>query len=101
MARVIQFEIAADIPARAIAFYENVFGWVFEKWDGPIDYWLITTGEPGGVGIDGGLVPRRGPLIGPENTIGVPSIDLALQKVMANGGRILQQMGSELERRRP
>ena len=45
MSRVIWFEIPADDPGRAAKFYEDVFGWKVEKWDGPFDYWLVTTGE--------------------------------------------------------
>lgn len=44
------FELPADDPKRAIAFYEKVFGWTITKWDAPMDYWLVTTGpddEPG------------------------------------------------------
>ena len=41
MPRPIHFEVPADRPERAIAFYEQVFGWQFHKWDGPMPYWLI------------------------------------------------------------
>ena len=34
MSRVIHFELPADDPERAIAFYEQAFGWNFEKWTG-------------------------------------------------------------------
>ena len=44
MPRPIHFEIPADQPERASAFYRDVFGWQFRKWDGPMPYWLITTG---------------------------------------------------------
>lgn len=37
MSRVIHFEIPADDPERSISFYEKVFGWRIEKWDGPIE----------------------------------------------------------------
>ncbi|HRI49102.1 MAG TPA: VOC family protein [Pseudomonadota bacterium] len=59
MPRPVHFEIHASEPERAIRFYQSVFGWEFSKW-GPMDYWLIKTGEGGQPGIDGGLVPRRG-----------------------------------------
>ena len=45
MSRVVHFEIPADDPVRAAKFYEDVFGWKIEKWEGPFDYWLVTTGE--------------------------------------------------------
>src|SRR5271154_5487358 len=60
MPRPIHFEIHAENPQRAIKFYTDLFGWTFSKWNGPQDYWLIKTGEPGTPGIDGGLLPRRG-----------------------------------------
>ena len=34
MPRPFHFEIPADRPERAIAFYEQVFGWRFQKWEG-------------------------------------------------------------------
>jgi len=60
MARVVHFEIHAEKPDRAINFYQKSFGWEFQKWDGPMDYWMITTGPEDQPGINGGLVPRRG-----------------------------------------
>jgi len=51
MPRPVHFEIHAADPDRAVAFYETVLGWKFERW-GDLPYWLITTGE--GPGIDGG-----------------------------------------------
>lgn len=59
MSRVIHFEIQAEQPERAIKFYQDVLGWKFQKWDGPMPYWMIDTGE--GMGINGGLMPRQGP----------------------------------------
>jgi predicted enzyme related to lactoylglutathione lyase len=37
MSRVIHFEISADDPQRASDFYTRVFGWAFQKWNGPED----------------------------------------------------------------
>ena len=41
--------IFCDDPQRAQKFYAEVFDWKFEKWDGPMDYWMANTGteEPG------------------------------------------------------
>ena len=39
MPRPIHFEIPADHPERAIEFYHNVFGWEFQKWEGPNRQW--------------------------------------------------------------
>ena len=90
MPRVIHFEIPADDPERAIAFYQNVFGWKIDKWEGPMEYWLIMTGPEEEPGIDGGMTRRTEPGMGTENTIGVASIDEYLGKIEAGGGKILR-----------
>ena len=43
--RVTHFEIEATKPEQLSEFYGKVFGWRFEKWAGPMDYWMIMTGE--------------------------------------------------------
>ena len=88
MARVVHFEIAADDPERAAAFYRSVFGWQIQKWDGPMEYWVITTGPKEEPGIGGGLGRRTEPGSGTENTVGVESVDKAVQQVIANGGQV-------------
>jgi len=60
MSRVVHFEIHATDPDKLIAFYSSLFGWTFQKWDGPMEYWTITTGPTDQRGINGGLVRRRG-----------------------------------------
>jgi len=91
MNRVIHFEIQADNPDRAIAFYRGLFGWEFTKWDGPMPYWLIKTGPDNEPGINGGLLPRRGAIDGQAViayvcTVDVRSLDDYLQKAQAGGG---------------
>jgi predicted enzyme related to lactoylglutathione lyase len=88
MPRPVHFEIPADDPARAAAFYGDVFGWQFTKWDGPMEYWLIGTGE-GSPGIDGGMMKRRGPAESVVNTIDVPSVDDYTSKVESKGGTVV------------
>jgi uncharacterized protein len=88
MSRVVHFEIVADQPERAIGFYKNVFGWQFAKWDGPMPYWMITTGAEGQPGINGGLMPRS-PEAACSNTIGVQSLDQSIAAVEKNGGKIV------------
>ncbi len=61
MPRVVHFEIYADEPDRALSFYTSVFGWQTQKWEGPQDYWLFSTGDPAQPGINGGLIQRRYP----------------------------------------
>jgi len=90
ISRVVHFEIPADDPERLIKFHESVFGWRFEKWDGPIEYWLIMTGPEDQPGIDGGLARRTEPEIGVENTIDVVILDQSLIEVEAHGGKIIR-----------
>ncbi len=44
MQRPVHFDMSAEDPTRAAQFYGDVFGWKFQKWEGPVDYWMITTG---------------------------------------------------------
>lgn len=90
MPRVTHFEIEAEKPERAIKFYEKVFGWKIEKWKGPIEYWLITTGKEDEPGIDGGLSKRTEGEPPTVNTIDVPSVDEYVKKVEGNGGSIVR-----------
>jgi len=90
MSRVVHFEIPADNPKRAIKFYEKVFDWQIEKWEGPIEYWLIMTGEEDKPGIDGGLARRGDPTTGVENTIEVKNLDASLVNVKAHGGKVIR-----------
>ena len=90
MSRVTHFEIPADNPERAIKFYETVFGWTIEKWDGPIEYWLIVTGSEDQPGIDGGLTRREDPEIGIENIIDVSNLEESLENVTRNGGKVIR-----------
>ena len=87
MPRVTHFELAADDPERASAFYREVFGWTVSKWDGPVDYWLVTTGEEGEPGIDG-AIQRREEGATTVNTIDVSSVDEFVEKIVAAGGQI-------------
>ena len=93
MARVVHFEIHAENPERAIQFYQKSFGWEFQKWEGPMDYWLVMTGPKDQPGIDGGLVPRQGEIDGQAViayvcTIDVPDIDATVTTVETIGGTI-------------
>jgi predicted enzyme related to lactoylglutathione lyase len=85
--RVIHFEIDATKPEQLAKFYEKIFSWKFEKWKGPMDYWMIMTGE-NEPGIDGGL-SKRTEMSQPVNTISVSSIDDYLKKIKENKGTIV------------
>jgi predicted enzyme related to lactoylglutathione lyase len=86
MPRPIHFEIPADDPARAARFYSEVFGWKIQKWEGPMEYWMVMTGESPEPGIDGGLMKRQHPGQGVVNTVGVADVDQAQRAAEKNGG---------------
>jgi uncharacterized protein len=91
MPRVVHFEVHAEDPERALAFYSAVLGWEFSQWEGVTDYWLIRTGEEGQPGIDGGMVRRRGTIDGEAViafvcTVDVPSVDEYVERALAAGG---------------
>lgn len=90
MARVIHFEIHADDPERAVKFYKKVFRWKIDKWMGPANYWLVSTGNGRRRGINGAIMRRvkRGST---WNTIDVPSVDRFIKKVVKAGGKVVQK----------
>lgn len=91
MSRAVHFEIQASNPKTLIDYYTGLFGWSFNKWEGG-EYWLIHTGPEEKPGINGGLLPRRGPV--PEAmaavnafvvTVDVDDIDAVVAKAAAAG----------------
>lgn len=94
MPRVIHFEIHAGDPDRAVKFYESLFGWSFQKWEGPMDYWLVNTGPDSQPGINGGLLRRQGEIDGQAViayvcTVDVENIDASIAKAQANDAQIV------------
>jgi uncharacterized protein len=85
------FEIQADDPERAIAFYAAVFGWTFARVPGlPIDYWLIQTED-----MRGGLLKR--PAVPPPPQSGtnayvcsmeVSDFDAMAKAILQHGGQV-------------
>ncbi len=95
MPRPTHFEIQAEDPARAIKFYETVLGWSFSKWDGPMPYWMVSTGADGTPGINGGMHARMGAKPVPDQAViafvcivDVDSVDAYVTKVTPAGGLI-------------
>jgi predicted enzyme related to lactoylglutathione lyase len=86
MNRIIHFEIqSADVP-KTQAFFKQVLGWSFSKWEGPQTYWLVTTGE--GDGINGGMMTAPDGQPRTVNVAQVESIDKTVSKVEKAGGQI-------------
>ncbi|MHA2393898.1 MAG: VOC family protein [Promethearchaeota archaeon] len=91
MSRIVHFEMNVKDPEKSIKFYENVFGWKIEKWEGPMDYWLIMTGDENEPGIDGGLAFEQEGFPNVVNTIDVQNIDEVIKSIEKNGGEIIRE----------
>lgn len=89
MARVVHFELPYDDPARARAFYEEVFGWQVQGWGEMPSYQLATTGTDG-LGIDGALYQRRQPDLGVLIYVSVPDLVEALARAERAGAAVVQ-----------
>ena len=88
MPKVIHFEIPAEDPERAVAFYKNVFGWRFNKFEGA-NYWLASTGDDGEHGIDGAIADKDSFHPTTINTISVFSFEETVEKIKSSGGEVL------------
>lgn len=93
MPKVVHFEIPAENPERAADFYRKVFGWKIEKWDGPIDYWIVMAGEDDEPGINGAIHENK-TFKSVVNTIAVDSVDDCLERVIQAGGKVLIPRGT-------
>jgi uncharacterized protein len=100
MGRVIHFEIHAEDTDRAEAFYTGLFGWTAERYGGPVDYRVLTTGPDGSPGINGAILQRQDDRPGasqPVNafvcTIEVDSIEDTERAVPDAGGeQVVERM---------
>jgi predicted enzyme related to lactoylglutathione lyase len=87
-ARPTHFEIPVDDPDRAEAFYNKVFGWTFQRFDGAPEYYGMASTGDGNPGINGALFQRR-PDSATTLTMSVPSIEDAIATAEANGGKVV------------
>ncbi len=89
MSRVVHFELPSTNLAASRKFYENVFGWKLTRYEGPTEYWLVQTGEPGTPGIDGAIGGAANDLHATVNTVDVENLDESLKKASANGAEVI------------
>lgn len=92
MGRVVHFEITADEPERAAAFYRKAFGWDVSGWGGGAGtYLLVTTGPADTSGINGAILPRQEHHQAVINTIDVDSWERAAEAVKQTGGQVITE----------
>ena len=90
MATIVHFDIPADLPERARAFYGSLFGWKFNYPPGFPDFSLIeTTDAQGRPGLGGGLGRRGEPGQTITMYIGVESVERHLSMIFDAGGSII------------
>ena len=90
MPTIVHFDFPADDIKRAQSFYGSLFGWTFEKYGGPMEYYQITTAAlDGSPGVGGGMGPRGEPGQQIMNYLGVPSVADYLERVTQLGGTVL------------
>ena len=84
---IVHVELSSNDPPATRKFLEGVFGWKFKKEEmGPMEYWTWEAGS----GPAGGLMkPMEGAPAGTLNYVLVESLDAALAKVTAHGGKVI------------
>jgi predicted enzyme related to lactoylglutathione lyase len=90
------FDFTVKDLGKARAFFENVFGWRFEKFPMPYEYYRIQAGEEDEAGIDGGIGAIEDTTVSGGNpltqvTIPVPDLDEFVSKVQESGGHVIEQ----------
>jgi uncharacterized protein len=95
MDKVVHFEIPFDNKQRAMKFYADSFGWQLTEMP-QMNYVMASTvpvddrqmpKEPGA--INGGLFERPKEAPNPTIYVGVASVDGAIKKVEAAGGKVV------------
>jgi predicted enzyme related to lactoylglutathione lyase len=89
------FDLSVENLKEAHQFFENVFGWHFEKMPMPFEYYLIQAGDPDEPWINGGIGEikdisfRNGK---PSCVVTIPVLDLdeSIAKVTESGGSIVE-----------
>ena len=89
------FDLTVRDLSQARAFFEKVFGWRFEKFQMPYEYYRIHAGPEGEPGIDGGIgsvkdAPVSGGKPLTQVTVPVPNLDQVISLVQSSGGSIVE-----------
>lgn len=89
------FDMTVHDVDKARRFFEQVFGWRFEKLPSSDRYYRIEAGPSGEPGINGGIgvvrqarISEGRPLT--QVSIPVPDLDAYIAKINENGGYVLE-----------
>ncbi len=82
--KLVHFELPAQDPARARAFWTGVFGWSFtDPGMAGIRYWMTRTSDEQGGAVYQQQADERGPIV----YFDTDDIDATIDRVRAQGGR--------------
>jgi len=89
------FDMTVHDVDKARQFFENVFGWKFEKLEPSDQYYRIEAGSADEPGINGGIgmvgqarISEGRPLT--QVSIPVPDLEAFIAKIKDNGGYVLE-----------
>lgn len=85
---IVHAELTSDDPPATRKFMTSVFGWKFKKEEmgEGMEYWTFDTGTAPAGGLMKSMSDRPA---GTLNYILVKSVDAAVKKIKANGGKVL------------
>ena len=89
------FDLTVHDVGKARRFFEDIFGWKFERFPMPYEYYRIQAGRESEPGIDGGIgavkdAPIAGGMPVTQLTVPVADLDETIAKVLAGGGRVIE-----------
>ncbi len=95
----VYFDLTVHDVGEARKFFEAVFGWQFERFPMPYEYYRIQAGPESEPGIDGGTgalkdVPIAGGMPTTLLTVPVPNLDAAIAKIQRSGSGRAQDTDS-------
>jgi len=89
------FDLTVENLEEAKVFFERVFGWHFEKFPMPYNYYRIRAGAEDEPGIDGGIgsiadTPTAAGRPLTQVTIPVPDVDDCIARIEEAGGKVIE-----------
>jgi len=91
----IYFDFTVEDIGAARLFFEHVFGWKFDEFPMPYEYFRIQAGDPDEPGIDGGIGAIKDTKIADgkpltQVTIPVTNLNRSISNVQEYGGRVIE-----------